>query len=35
MQRELVVRAQEGDVDAFSAMKAGRTDRLCDPGSLG
>jgi RNA polymerase sigma-70 factor, ECF subfamily len=28
MQRELVVRAQAGDVDAFSALTAGRTDRL-------
>jgi len=29
MQRELVVRAQGGDVDAFSALTAGRTKRLC------
>jgi RNA polymerase sigma factor (sigma-70 family) len=28
MQRDLVVRAQGGDVDAFSALTAGRTDRL-------
>jgi RNA polymerase sigma-70 factor (ECF subfamily) len=28
MQRELVVLAQSGDVDAFSALTAGRTDRL-------
>src|SRR5258705_6047117 len=28
MQRELVVRAQGGDVDAFSALTAGRTARL-------
>lgn len=28
MQAELVVRAQGGDVDAFSALTAGRTDRL-------
>ncbi len=28
MQRELVVRAQEGDLDAFSALTADRTDRL-------
>lgn len=28
MQRDLVVRAQAGDVDAFSALTAGRTDRL-------
>jgi RNA polymerase sigma-70 factor (ECF subfamily) len=28
MQRDLVVRAQRGDVDAFSALTAGRTDRL-------
>jgi RNA polymerase sigma factor (sigma-70 family) len=28
MQRDLVVRAQAGDVDAFSALTAGRTGRL-------
>ena len=28
MQRDLVVRAQGGDLDAFSALTAGRTDRL-------
>jgi RNA polymerase sigma-70 factor (ECF subfamily) len=28
MQRDLVVRAQQGDLDAFSALTAGRTDRL-------
>lgn len=28
MQRDLVVRAQEGDVDAFAALTAGRIDRL-------
>ena len=28
MQRDLVVRAQGGDVDAFSTLTAGRTDRL-------
>jgi RNA polymerase sigma factor (sigma-70 family) len=28
MQRDLVVRAQAGDLDAFSALTAGRTDRL-------
>ena len=28
MQAELVVRAQGGDLDAFSALTAGRTDRL-------
>ena len=28
MQRELVVRAQEGDLDAFSVLTASRTDRL-------
>lgn len=28
MQRDLVVRAQGGDVEAFSALTAGRTDRL-------
>ena len=28
MQRDLVVRAQRGDVDAFSALTAGTTDRL-------
>src|SRR6478752_4062348 len=28
MQRDLVVRAQRGDLDAFSALTVGRTDRL-------
>src|SRR4051795_3004535 len=28
MQRDLVVRAQRGDLDAFSALTAGTTDRL-------
>jgi len=28
MQRDLVVRAQGGDLDAFSALTAGRTSRL-------
>ena len=28
MQRDLVVRAQGGDIDAFSALTAARTDRL-------
>ncbi len=28
MQRDLVVRAQKGDLDAFSALTAGATDRL-------
>src|SRR3954469_17931400 len=28
MRRDLVVRAQEGDLDAFSALTAGRTPRL-------
>lgn len=28
MQRDLVVRAQTGDVDAYSTLTAGRTDRL-------
>jgi RNA polymerase sigma-70 factor (ECF subfamily) len=28
MQRDLVVRAQEGDLDAFSELTVGRTDRL-------
>ena len=28
MERDLVVRAQHGDVDAFSALTAGRTGRL-------
>jgi RNA polymerase sigma-70 factor (ECF subfamily) len=28
MQRDLVVRAQAGDLDAFSALTAGATDRL-------
>jgi RNA polymerase sigma-70 factor, ECF subfamily len=28
MQRDLVVRAQRGDVEAFSALTVGRTDRL-------
>ena len=28
MQRDLVVRAREGDLDAFSSLTAGRTDRL-------
>jgi RNA polymerase sigma-70 factor, ECF subfamily len=28
MQRDLVVRAQEGDLDAFSTLTAGSTDRL-------
>ncbi len=28
MQRDTVVRAQEGDVDAFAALTAGRTNRL-------
>jgi len=28
MQRDLVVRAQKGDLDAFSALTAGRTSRL-------
>ena len=28
MQRDLVVRAQRGDLDAFSALTAGATNRL-------
>jgi RNA polymerase sigma-70 factor, ECF subfamily len=34
MQRDLVVRAQAGDLDAFSALTADRTDRLFAAASL-
>ena len=34
MQHDLVVRAQGGDLDAFSALTAGRTDRLFDAARL-